>query len=127
MVDQCSVWAYEDIKETGRLGRLQGMFLAVYCAAQRPLTAYQAFQEFKKIFGEYPQKSLHGMGSRITELEAFGFLEKIGVVQCEYTHKKVNQWRYTGRKTPKIKSIKRVCCPRCNGKGVVDVYEYLDL
>lgn len=128
MVDQCSIWAYQEILDSGRLGKIQAIFLSIFSSSGQPLTAAEAVEKFKEFNGSIQRKtSVYGIGPRLSELEAMGFLEKFDIVKCHSTNKRVNRWRYTGRKIPKIKSVKRICCPRCDGKGIVDVFEYLDL
>lgn len=127
MTDQCSIWAYQDILESGKIGRLHGMYLSIFSESGKPLTVHQVIERFKLKFKDSPYKTHHGFGSRISELTEIGFLKKYDTVRCEHSNQIVNRWIWTGRKIPKIKSIRRICCPKCEGKGKIDVFEYLDL
>lgn len=126
MTNICSVWAYHEILESGKLARLHGMYLAVFSEASKPLTMNQSIERFKIKFKDLPYKTNHGMGSRISELTDMGFLEKFDMVKCEHTLKTVNRWVYTGRKQPKEKIYEFVCCPRCNGLGKLTKAIYKD-
>jgi hypothetical protein len=126
-VDQCSIWSYEEIVESGRLAQLHGMYLSLFSEQlNNPLTVNQVVRLFADKFKEYPYKTHHGLGSRISELEQMGFLKKFDLVKCEYTHKTVNRWIYTGRRYKKKKISIKVPCPYCEGKGEVQKEIYVD-
>ena len=118
MKDLCTIWAYDDIKKTGYISDRQAMYLSVFSEAYPDgLTKREAseivVERFKVGFSKC------GFGSRISELENLGFLEKDGYALDPITKKKVNVWRYTQRKDPII--LIEVCaeCPHCNGRGKI--------
>ena len=95
--DICSVWAYEEIKESGYIGKAQAMYMSVFCGSTRlPLTHLQATKLVeKRFFVKMPERN-----GRVAELEEKGFLEKFDHVVCEFTGKTVNRWQWTGRTNP---------------------------
>lgn len=118
MTDQCSIWAYEEIVQTGYIGKKQAIVLSKFTDGV-PRTALEIMAKTNGY--------LESDRKRISELEAMGFLEKIDVVKCPTTKMKVNRWKFTGRRAPKMKTMRKIQCTHCNGKGIVQVEEYLDL
>ena len=115
MSNPCSIWSYDEIKKSGYVSRHQEMFLSVFCEEGRPLTVSEAI---KLCYDKFEIKSKsHGFGSRISELEDFGFLRQAGKVFNPKTNKKVTQWEYTGATKPHESRMEFVECRHCNGKG----------
>ena len=112
MIDICSLWAYEDIKNSDYLGDKQLLVLKLFIEHPEGLTATQVV----KILGRGVSENIR---NRITELTEQGFLEKVAKVRCPITQKMVNKWKFTGRKKPLDSSVEKVCCPNCDGKGFV--------
>lgn len=126
MTDICSIWAYHDILESGKVSRLHGMYLSVFSENNEPLTMNQAIIKFKEKFKDFPYKTHHGMGSRISELTDKGFLKKFDMVRCDLTRKTVNRWIYTGKRESKRKIVVKMVCSHCKGCGSVDKVFYAD-
>jgi len=124
MIDQCSAWAYQEILDSGYIGKRQAQYLHVFTSKYpQPLTHRDASALVNQQFGlRVPERN-----GRIAELEAMGFIEKFDLIECPFTKKTVNRWRYTLRRSPRLKTMKRVECPHCRGKGIVDIEEYLEL
>jgi hypothetical protein len=117
MTDICSIWAYDDIKLSGYVGKRQAQYLHVFTLSSLPLTHREASQLVNKVFSlKVPERN-----GRIRELEDMGFIEKVDHVICEHTKKTVNRWRYTGRKIPLIDFEKECVCDKCGGTGKVKV------
>jgi len=125
--DICSIWAYDDLKESGALGRLQKDYLYVFVQAYpEALSTDQLVSRFREIHNRAPYRSNCGLGSRITELTTMGFLEKVDQITSDITKKTVNRWKWTGRKTPLPKRIETCTCPHCNGSGSITKEVYYD-
>jgi len=124
MTDICSVWAYQDITESGYVGERQGMFLSILVEAYpSALTGKQIVSQVERKFGAYFSK--FGLGSRLAELTEMGFIKKHDKVVCEHTHQTVNRWVYTGSKFPRRKEVVSRECPHCGGCGVQTKEEYV--
>lgn len=115
--DICSVWSYDEIKKSGYLGKRQAMYLSIFTEISEPLTHRQATACCENTF----DIKLPARNGRIAELENMGFIKKIDIVRCAHTHKMVNRWKWTGRMTPKVKSMHLTECPQCCGKGKIQV------
>lgn len=120
--DICSIWAYDDIKASGYVGRRQAQYIHVFSISSVPLTHREASAIVNKTFGlKVPERN-----GRIRELEDMGFIEKVDQVICPATKKTVNRWRYTGRKVP-LKASEEICvCDKCDGSGKIRVKVYKD-
>jgi len=115
MTDICSVWAYEEIKKSGYVGKNQARYLFIFASYKYPLTHYEATKKVEEAFYcEMPERN-----GRIAELEAAGFIEKVDIVICQKSNKSVNRWKYTGRKTPLPTKEVWGTCEHCNGSGNV--------
>ena len=124
MTDICSIWAYEEIKQSGYLGARQAMFLSVFVESSKPLTAKEANDLVGKKFGIDTDGYKYD-ARRLSELEAMGFIRKADHVKCFFTGNTVNRWRYSGRTQPYPQEKATVFCPHCNGRGVVVVDRYV--
>ena len=127
MTDICSIWAYQEIKESGQLGDRQAMFLSCIIDAN----AYHHSPSAREIGNLVIAKfgigfSRNGLGSRLSELERLGYIKKDGIKIDNQTLKKVNGWKYTGRKESKLKNPVAVACKCCKGTGVVIRNVFLD-
>ena len=118
MVDDCSVWAYHEIVDSGYLGERQAQFLSIFVRECRPLIFLEATRLVEKVFGRVGKTST-GSGSRVSELTQAGYLEKVDMVKCDVTGMTVNRWRWTGRKIPYDTKFVEVVCPYCNGVGKI--------
>lgn len=119
MTDDCSIWAYNDIRESGLLGERKSQYLSVFIDSIYPLTHLQATNLVAKRFNIMAGKISTGSGSRLSELEREGFLVKAFKVKCEITGQTVNTWRWTSRKN-KLKRVSKILtCPNCKGSGKV--------
>ena len=119
--DICSVWAYDEIKESGYLGKRQAQYLFIFSREMRPLTHKQATKLAESEFSiRLPERN-----GRIAELEEMGFLRKHDVVVCEVTNHKVNRWMFTGRKTPFESDMVMMPCPHCEGIGQIKQKFYI--
>jgi hypothetical protein len=124
MADICSIWAYNDIVDSGKVGKLQAMYLSIFSECNTPLTVNQFIIKYKEVFGERPYKTHHGMGSRISELCDMGFLNMFDKVKCEFTGKTVNRWIYSGRTEPFDSEMITQICSSCFGSGHVTKKTY---
>lgn len=111
MTDFCSLWSYDEIVRSGYIGEKQARILEIYTRA--PITPYTATQ-IVKVMGRGVSENVR---NRVTELEQMGFLKKHDVVECEFTHRPVNRWIYTGRRRPLEYKDEWATCDRCEGKG----------
>lgn len=114
MTDLCSIWAYEEIINSGYLGKKQSKVLSIFTS--NPTQKYTATQ-IVEIIGRGVSETTR---NRITELEQMGFLEKDGVVVCETTNRIVNLFKWSGRRNPFKKSIETFECHRCKGTGKME-------
>ena len=122
MTDICSILSYHDIKRSGYLGEKQAMYLSVFSYDGLPLTHRQATREVLDLF----KVILPERNGRIAELEAMGFIKKHDIVVCNYSHKKVNRWIWTGRRKPLPKREERIPCPHCDGRGTISKEVYYE-
>ena len=124
MKDQCSIISYKQIIDSKMIAKAQAMYLYIFrFMFPEPLTHRDATELVNAHFGTHmPERN-----GRVAELEAMGFLIKVDTIICNKTKKRVNRWKFTGRLKPKLKAMRRVSCPHCNGKGHLTVEEYLDL
>ena len=120
-MDICSIWAYHEIVDSGWLRGRLAMYLSVFSAGT-PLTARQATNAVRDKFGKGFECS--SFVARCSDLEDMGFLKKDGRVQCEFTKKTVNKWKYTGLKVPLPKETITVMCNCCKGKGFIERETY---
>jgi len=117
----CSVWAYHEIVADGTVGKHQAMYLQEFSSGE-PLTHKQVVKLIEEDFSI----DVPCYGGRIRELEEMGFIEKHDIVVCEFTHKKVNRWIFTGRRTPLPKEKIEITCPHCEGVGKIKKEVYKD-
>lgn len=111
--DICSKLSYDEIKESGYMGKNQARYLYIFVNTNIALTHKQATLEVENTFDvKMPERN-----GRIAELEEMGFLKKVDIVVCEFTNKKVNRWKWTGRTEPLPSREEWVCCDKCEGKG----------
>jgi len=123
MTDKCSVASLLEIKKSGYLGKKQEQYVSVFINSLVPLTHREATNLVEIKFNiKLPERN-----GRIAELEEMGFLEKVDVVICDFTKKRVNRWRYTGRTDPLDFSMEWRECKHCEGKGgkITKVYHKL--
>jgi hypothetical protein len=113
MRNQCSKWAYDEIKASGYVGERQALVLSVF--SQEPIIPLTASQVKIELGWDGTQSET--TRNRITELEMMGFLRKVGLVEDIKTGKTVNTWIYTGRTKPHESRMEFVECKHCNGKG----------
>ena len=116
MTDICSVWSYQEIKDSGYLGKRQAMYLSIFIKEdRRPFTHKEASDQVCLKFGiRVPERN-----GRIAELEEMGFIEKYDHVRCMITKKLVNRWRWTGRYEPLEKRERSCECDKCGGTGYI--------
>ena len=117
MIDQCSIWSYDEMKTSGQLSKMLAEVLSVIIESKAPLQAanirFFYEQRFKKGL------SRNAVCSKLVFLRQGGFIEKAGHEFDPITKRNVNVWRYTGRKEAKGEETFRIKCPRCNGKGKI--------
>ena len=118
--DPCSIKSYDQIKKSGYIGKQCAKYLYIFMYNKGPLTHREATNIVKCFFKIDPPDR----NGRISELEDMGFLKKHDTVTCEYTHKTVNRWVWTGRTEPLPKRAIRKACDCCEGKGFVYKDEY---
>ena len=119
MTDICSIWTYEEIKESGVIGNLQASVLAIF--AQDP-TVPRTCSEIVLSLGRTVHETY---APRIKELTDMGFLVKFDKVRDKDSKKLVNRWIYTGRKKPYPKKLVKMCCPKCKGEGIIEKEVYI--
>ena len=121
MTNICTIWSYDEIKKSEYLGEKQSEYLFVFTSSASPLTHHQASMLVENHFCHaVPERN-----GRIAELEAMGFIDKVDIVTCEKSGKKVNRWEYTGRRKPLDKIRVKCKCPYCKGTGEVVKEEYI--
>lgn len=123
MIKECSVWSYNEIKESGYVGKRQAQYLFIFVSqSPEPLTHRQASDFVNRHFGlNVPQRN-----GRIAELEQMGFLEKFDTVVCPATLKRVNRWVFSGQRRAKTYYWRKVECKCCKGSGQVFQKVYQD-
>jgi hypothetical protein len=117
--DICSKLSYDEIIESGYLGKRQALVLSIFSEKEGRHTA----TEIVKILGRGVSENVR---NRITELEQMGFLIKSGIIECQYTHRQVNSFKWTGRTKPLPSREENVICECCHGKGTVIKKVYYD-
>lgn len=90
-MDRCSLDAYTDLKDRGKLENDQLSVLNVFRKSSEPLTAREAHE---LAVADGIQIDFNGVRSRITELSGLeGLLEKFDKKYDKVSTKKVNRWR----------------------------------
>lgn len=114
MTSNTSRWSYEEIKKSGYLGKHQAMYLAIFTDPfYGAMTHKQATMVVNKFFNvRMPERN-----GRISELSDMGYLKVVDTKECEFTHKIVQVWKWTGRKIPKVKVLRLYRCEHCDGRG----------
>ena len=111
--ERTSRLAYDQIKESGELGRAQAMYLTVIANSENGMTHRQANQAVFQEFG----RRLSARNGNFIDMISAGFLKVIGQTECDVTHKQVNVYDWTGRTTPLPSREEWVTCEKCEGKG----------
>lgn len=90
-MDKCSLDAYTDLKDRGKLENDQLSVLNVFRKSSEPLTAREAYA---LAIADGISIDFNGTRSRITELAGVdGLLEKFDKKYDKVSTKKVNRWR----------------------------------
>jgi len=118
-MDICSIWAYQEIVDSGYLGDKQAEVMAEFTSDPTSHTASEIVIKLKK-----QGRLSENIRNRITELTKMGYLEKLDKIKCPYTDKIVNRWKWTGKKDKASKELVLKTCPLCNGAGQITSNEY---
>jgi len=120
-MDICSIWSYEDILNSGYLGERQARVLAIF--SMNPDRSFTGTEIVQMMSGRAFSENTR---NRITELEQYGFLDKVDMVEDVHSNKVVNRWRYNGRTKPRKWREEETPCSKCSGNGKVIVKHYYD-
>jgi hypothetical protein len=117
-MDQCSIWAYEDIVNSGALSERLAMFMSVFVDNRNhPMTAREATGKVRDKFKyKFPVSSYT---ARCSDLMRMGYLKKTDRVRCSVSNKIVNRWAWTGLRSKVVDITIKVKCKHCNGTGHV--------
>jgi len=85
MTQQTSIWAYQQLEATGRLGELQLLVLYVLAHAERSLSQREVWERSK-------HQNLPSITPRLKELMKMGLVLEHGQIICPVTKKTVNTY-----------------------------------
>ena len=90
MVQKTSIETYHSIKNSGLISEKRMKVYEILYENPQGLTGTQVSEMFKE---KYPSaKHSETIRNRITELRDMGVVLEMGVVECEFTNRKVLKW-----------------------------------
>lgn len=95
MIQRTSIETYHEIKNSGLLSEKRMKVFDIFYDNPNGLTGSEVSEIYKNKFPS--SKHSETIRNRITELHQMGVLAEMGVVECQYTKRKVMKWCCTDK------------------------------